>query len=109
MGKDALNVHVFQNRNWCSPKSDWQFFFKLWLSEDLSTGKTLSEKKICGFFSEKTEALYAELHKTVETASSSYSATGNILQYIYSVLTTKNHQKIWSRCLVNKFSFPDIF
>ena len=45
MQKDELNVHVFQNKNWCSPKSDWWLFFKLWQSEDLSKGRILSEKK----------------------------------------------------------------
>ena len=35
----------------------------------------------------KMEALYAELKKRAETASSSYS-----VQYIYSVHVTKNHQ-----------------
>ena len=34
--------------------------------------------------SEKTEALYAELNKRAEAATSSYSATGDFLQYIYS-------------------------
>ena len=34
------------------------------------------------------------------TATSSYSATGEFLQYIYSVLVAKNHQNIRSRCLV---------
>ena len=27
MRKDDLNVHVFQYKNWCSPKSDRWFFF----------------------------------------------------------------------------------
>ena len=62
-----------------------------------------------GLVSEKTEALYAELDKTVETATSTYSATGKFLRYIYSVLVTKNHQKISSRCLVHEISFRGIF
>ena len=62
-----------------------------------------------GLVSEKTEALYAELNERVEAATSSYSATGEFLQYIYSVLVAKNHQKIRSRCLVHEFSFIDIF
>ena len=44
----------------------------------------------------------------METATSSYSATGKFLQYIYSMLAAKNHQKIQSRCLVQEFSFTDI-
>ena len=36
MWKDDLNVHLFRNRNWCSPKSDRWFFFSLSLSEDFS-------------------------------------------------------------------------
>ena len=61
-----------------------------------------------GLVSEKTEALYAELNERVEVATSRYSATGEFLQYIYSVLVTKNHQKIRSRWLVHEFSFTDI-
>ena len=61
------------------------------------------------FISEKkTEALYAERNKIVE-ANSSYSATGDFLKYIYSMLVIKNHQKIWSRCLVHEFSSTDVF
>ena len=69
------------------------------------------EKKYggAGLVSEKTEALYAELNERVEEATSSYSATSEFLQYIYSVLVAKNHQKIRSRCLVHEFSFTDIF
>ena len=44
----------------------------------------------------------------MEAATSSYSATGKFLQYIYSMLAAKNHQKIQSRCLVQEFSFTDI-
>ena len=47
-----------------------------------------------GSISEKKEALYAELNKIVGAATSSYSATGEFLQYIYSVLVVKNHKKI---------------
>ena len=47
-----------------------------------------------GFISEKkTEALYAERNK-IEEATSSYTATGDFLKYIYSMLVIKNHQKI---------------
>ena len=49
-----------------------------------------------GLASEKTEALYGELNERVEAATSSYSATGKFLQYIYSVLVAKNHQKIFT-------------
>ena len=62
-----------------------------------------------GLVSEKTEASYAERNERVETANSSYSATDEFLQYIYSVLVAKNHQKIRSRCLVHEFFFTDIF
>ena len=51
-----------------------------------------------GLVSEKTEALYAEPNERVEAATSSYSATGEFLQYIYSVPVANNHQKIQSRC-----------
>ena len=59
--------------------------------------------------SEKKEGLYAELNERAEAAASSYSVTGNCLQYIYSKPVTKNHGNIRSRCLVHKFSFTDIF
>ena len=53
--------------------------------------------------------LYAELNEKVEAATSSYSATGKFLRYIYSVLVAQNHHKIRSRCLDEEFSFTDIF
>ena len=65
MRKDDLNVHVFQNRNWCSPYG----------------GK--------GLISEKTEALYAELNERMEAATSSYTATDRFLQYIKEILYKK--------------------
>ena len=51
-----------------------------------------------GLVSEKTQALYAELNEKVESATSSYSATSELLQYIYSMLVAKNHQRVQSRC-----------
>ena len=69
-------------------------------------------KKIWGSgsnFWKKKEALYAEPNEKAEAATSSYSVTGDFLQYIYSVPVTKNHQKNRSRCLVLEFSFTDFF
>ena len=65
-------------------------------TEDHSIGRSLSEKKTWGtrLVSEKMEALYAELNEIVEAANSSYSVTGKFLQYISSVLVTKNNKKI---------------
>ena len=60
-------------------------------TEDHSTGRLLSERKYGG------------------RATSSYSVTGELLQYVYSVLLAKNHQKVWSKCLVHGFFFTDIF
>ena len=48
--------------------------------------------------SEKTDALYAELNRRVEAVTSSYSATGEFLQHIYTVPVAQNNQKIQSRC-----------
>ena len=62
-----------------------------------------------GLISERTELLCAVLNEKVEAATSSYSVTGNSLQYIYSVPVTKNHLNIRSRCSVYEFSFTDIF
>ena len=53
--------------------------------------------------------MYVELNERAEAATSSYSATGDFLQYIYYVLVAKNHQKIQSRCLVHEFSFTELF
>ena len=39
-----------------------------------------------GLISKKTEALYAELNEIAEAATSSYSSTGDFLQYIYCFL-----------------------
>ena len=58
--------------------------------------------------SEKTEVLFAELNERVEAATSSYSAAGEFLHYIYPMLVDKNHQTIRSRCLAHEFSFTDI-
>ena len=78
--------------------------------EDHSIGKILSEKKYgdTGLVSEKTEALFTELNLRVQAVTSSYSATGEFFQYIYSMLVDKNHQTIRSRCLAHEFSFTDI-
>ena len=81
------------------------------LTVELSIGRTLSKKKYgsMGLISEKTEALYTELTERAEAATSSYSATSGLLQYIYSVLVAKNHHKIRSKCLVvHEFSFTNI-
>ena len=64
---------------------------------------------VTGLISEKTEVLYAELNERAEAATSSYSVTGDSLQYIYSVPVTKNHRDIQSKCLVHELSFTDIF
>ena len=61
-----------------------------------------------GLILEKIESLYAKLNKRTEAATSGYSATGDFLQHIYSVLVAKNHHKIHSRS-VNEFSFIGIF
>ena len=61
-----------------------------------------------GYFLKKTEALYAELNKRAEAATSSYLATGDFLQYVYSTIMTKKPQKIQTRCLVHEFSLTDI-
>ena len=62
-----------------------------------------------GLFSEKTEALHAESNERAEAAANIFSATVDYLQYISSVLMTKNHEKIRSRCLVHEFSLADLF
>ena len=70
MRNDDLNVHVFQNRNWCRPKSDsWFFFLTLTVREPFHR-KDFKWKKYggAGLISEKTEALYAELNERVEAA-----------------------------------------
>ena len=71
----------------------------------------LSEKKYggTGLISEKTEALYAKLNESAEAATSSYSVSGEFLQYIHSALVAKDHQNIRSRCLVHEFSLTDMF
>ena len=38
-----------------------------------------------GLITEKMETLYAELNKRAKAATNCYSATGDFLQYIYSV------------------------
>ena len=71
------------------------------MSENLSIGKFLSKKNGgTVLIGEKSETLYAEFNERAEATTSSYSATGDFLQYSYSVLVAQNHQKIRSRCLV---------
>ena len=61
-----------------------------------------------GLVSEKHGSfVYAELNETVEASTSSYSATGELLRYIYSMLVAWNHQNIPSKCLVDEFSFTE--
>ena len=83
MRKNDLNVHLFQNRNYCSSKPDRLFFF---LTLTVSGGWPFHEKdfkwKKYGstvLISEKLEALYAELKERAEAATSRYSATGIFL------------------------------
>ena len=87
MRKDDRNVHVFQNRYW---------------------GPFTEEKRGYSFW-KNGSFVYVARKKLVEAATSSYSATDDLLRYIYSVLVAKNHQNTQSRCLVHEFSFTDIF
>ena len=54
------------------------------------------------------EALYAELNERAEAATRSFSVAGDILQYIYPLPVTKNHENIRPRFLVREFFFTDI-
>ena len=53
--------------------------------------------------------MYAELNERAEAVACSYFATDDFLQYIYSAIVAKNHQKIRSRCFFDKIHFTDIF
>ena len=101
----------FQHKNWCSPKSDWWFFFLPLTVRWPFHRKYFKWKEIRGYglISEKMEALCAKLNERAEAATSSYSVKGDFLQYIYLVAVTKNLQNIQSRCFVHEFSFKDIF
>ena len=55
----------------------------------------------------KSGSFVIKLNERAEAATSSYSATGNVLQCIYSVLMTMNRQKSHSS-LVHKLPFKDI-
>ena len=50
-----------------------------------------------GLISEKMLAFYVELNKNAEAASSSYSETGDILQYIYNIFILGLWLKIIAR------------
>ena len=82
-------------------------FFRNLLSNDLPIGKILSggSMSVRGQFLEKQKLCVL----TKERKQQRYSATGYFLQYIYSVLVAKNHQKVRSRCLDHEFSFTYIF
>ena len=101
-------MHVFQYKNWCSLKSDQYLFLTV---RQPFHRKDFKWKKYggMGLISERTELLCAVLNEKAEAATSSYSVTGDSLQYISSVPVTKNHWNIRSRCLLYEFSFTDIF
>ena len=107
MLKDDLNVHVFQYKNLCSPKSDRSFFFLTLVVRGPFHRKDFEWKKYgsTGLISEKAEVLYADLNERAEAVTSSYSVTGDSLRYIYSLPVTKNHRNIRST-LHKKWSFP---
>ena len=91
MRKDDLNVLVFQNRNWCSPKYDRFFFLTLTVRrpfhrEDFKWGEYGGTGLLFG----KEETMHAELNQRVEAATNNYSAV-DFLQYIYLALVAKNH------------------
>ena len=90
MRKHDLNVHVFQRRSWgpFTGEKNWGYGVSFWKN---------------GSF------VYAELNEGVEAATSGYSAIGEFLRYIYSLLLAKNHQNIQSRFSVHECSFTDIF
>ena len=71
------------------------------MSEKIFIGWILSEKKYDG------TRLISEKTNRAEAGTSSYSATGNFLQYICSILVAKNSHKIRSMCLVYEFFFTD--
>ena len=81
------------------------FFFLTLTVRGPFHGKDFKWKKYWGkgLISEKAEALHVEINERVETTTSSYSATGDFLQYFYSAFAVKNHQKIWSRYLIHEF------
>ena len=61
-----------------------------------------------------TGTQYSHFHQVLLSVPTIHTICGpsikKILSYfIYSVHVTKNHQKIWSRCLVHKFSLTYIF
>ena len=111
MRKDDLNVHVFQYKNWCSPKSDRWFFFLILTGGGSFHRKDFKWKKNggTGLISKKRKVLYAELNERAEAATVSYFVTGYSLQYIYSVPVPKYHRNIRSRCLFHEFFSTDIF
>ena len=76
MLKDDLNVNPFQDRNWCSTKSDrWFFFLTLAVIRPFHR-KDFKWKKYggTGLLSQKKEALHAKPNQRAEAATGSYSA-----------------------------------
>ena len=56
-------------------------------------GSFLKKKK------KKKKNFLLKIKKRGKTATSSYSVTGDVLQYINSMAVTKHHQNIQLRCL----------
>ena len=91
------------NRNRCCPKSGRWFFLTV---RGPFHRKDFEWKKIWGYWVDfwKHGSFVCRLNEWAEAAASNYSATGDFLQYSYSVFVTKNHEKIRSRFLVQEFS-----
>ena len=114
MRKDWLNVLAFQNRNWCSPKSDrWFFFLTLTVwgpfhRKDLKWRKTWGT----GLLSVKTEALFAELNKKVEAATSSYSATSDFynifILFLWLGIIRRSNESVYFMNFPLQIFFNDI-
>ena len=80
--------------------------------ENHSIGKISSDKKICSHglsFWKKRKIYLQNLTKEWKQPPVVILQQATFLQYMYSMLVDKNHQKIQSRCLAHEFSFTDIF
>ena len=111
MRKDGLSGRVFQDRSWCSSKFDRWFFFLLWLSEDLSIGRILSERSmgVRGQFLKKRKFNKQNLPKEGKQPPIVIRNRQFFLQRCYSLLVAKTHQNFRSRCLVHEFPLTDTF
>ena len=106
-------VHVFQNRNWCSSKSDRRFFFPFLTVRRPFHIKDFKWKKnmgVRGYFLEKRKLCIQNLKKERKQPPVVILQQSIFYKIFIRCLWLRIIRgSIRSRCLVHEFPFTDIF